>query len=142
MSTNESDGGTDDQRPPGQSPDVRMEMDTDTEDEHMEDSSDDEIFMSSSDEMSIPSPPPVPPPAIMGPIGYRPDASISASASATLNTTFWDTLMPSSIFPGIRVTRGMPRSANTVSRNLKVFSIAMLPHARPELENGGKSKSY
>ncbi|XP_035711842.1 ubiquitin recognition factor in ER-associated degradation protein 1 isoform X1 [Folsomia candida] len=66
----------------------------------------------------------------------------SSQSSPPLNTatsvnSFWSTLIPPAFLPrGSSATR--IRNGNRVSKSLRVFSVAMLPRPRPELENGGK----
>lgn len=68
----------------------------------------------------------------------------SSQSSPPLNTatsvnSFWSTLIPPAFLPrGSSATR--IRNGNRVSKSLRVFSVAMLPRPRPELENGGKSE--
>lgn len=90
------------------------EIDTD---DPMTDSEDD--YYHEEDDEDLTPPPPIPLPPI----------------SAALSTnSVWSTIIPSAFSFGAR-----GRTRGKVSKMLRVFSVAMLPHPRPELENGGKS---
>jgi hypothetical protein len=136
---------------------VDVEMLSDSEDDEEEPPSP----IESQETSTSPTPPPPPPPPI--PMITEGDEAMmmttdddedydddedelrhSSSENGAILTrpeaaapNFWATLTPPSYLAGgySRNSRGDP-----LSRSLRVFSIALLPNPRPELENGGKSK--
>lgn len=92
----------------------------DTIDMESDDDEDEYQFFASESIIGPPLPPPMP-------------------AVATSVNNIWSTIIPPAFLRGVASATRI-RGGN-VSKTLRVFSVALLPHPRPELENGGKSRS-